>query len=658
MFKIVVGRKFAIFIFAMYLFFCFSFVSASWNNWAGYSINGDSTIDGGNGVFTNSSFLNRNTSNAYLTSEVSPYTYQSISFTPDSTGREYLVFPNGNYLQVYDSFMFLKSEINTNGNVKGQISAINNKIYGFWAVNSSLYSFRGYSFNATTSLFSKDLEINYTDLMNTTGVRCYSFANPLCLSWFFNGSSSSPLIYFRENYLNGTDNKKFAFVSDSYPLNVPTVDDWNKDGNSEVLGYSSNSIFINDLNSLNLIINWSEGATVGNSTIKRVITSALFGKIDSTPYDRLIVVLGSPYHVAVTHEAKYKIYKHDYSLLYQNVIATYSYGGLTADYINTYNVVLGDYNNDNYQDIVLSYQFGSNNVGDAVKVYRGYDGTVLYTNNNIFGKIVGGHFTPYTNSLNSLDIFLANGTNLYLINGLNFSNVFVYSINNIESVESSDLNFDGNNELIFSKTAYTGFFDFNNINSLPVINLVSYSPSLNIIVGQEIDAYVNATDIDSDVITYAVKCDNSENISSFGYNPIQACVYSNVGIKNLTVYVADSYHLNYNSFSQPVSVLISSTSCNNNGICESGETSSSCSNDCSGGSSNSIIGGGNDGSMALPSQLVNIDDENEGFLPSIYYSLIRFFSIILPFLIPIVSVFFLVLIAISLFMIVGKIFGK
>jgi hypothetical protein len=223
-----------------------------------------------------------------------------------SDGKNYLAFPNGNFLELYNQNVILFGQQGTDGNAKGQISALGsfggrtgNEIKGYWIYNDSQYAFRTYYVDTSTGLMTKQTEINFTDMKNTTGVRCYDLDQMTCLSWvwMFNDTYvENYTISIRKVYANGTYVDGVVFNSKYYPKNTPTIDDWNADGVFEALGYSSNDIWVVDINTLVTEFNKSEGKSFNNVTSGTyIISSAMFGKIDATPYDKLLVLKGLDY---------------------------------------------------------------------------------------------------------------------------------------------------------------------------------------------------------------------------------------------------------------------------------------------------------------------------------------------------------------------------
>ena len=632
--------------------------ASTWKYWGG-EINPIWFIQGeGNGVITNSSLINVNTSSSYIASD-NYVTLEPLVYSPNTSAnnQNYMIFPNGNYLQLYNKDMLLSSEINTGGYAKGQISASStfysgtgNEINGFWNVNSSMYKFVTYYFDSATQTFQNVYELNFTDNLNITGVRCYDFATPACLAWVFDWNTTYTNNYsisLRKIFNNGSYQDKLIENSAFVPINLPAIQDWDVDGVNEVLGYSSNDIWVANVDTLTSEINMSMGK-IGE--VNRIIGGATFYKPSLSPYYNLAVFMGSS-GVSTAHEVSLKVYKNDKSLLYSKTFASYAGGAVNHIEIPN-NLIVGDWNANNLDDLGLSYSSTLivPSYPSSIYIVNGYDGSTIFSKSGIDGHIIGAKLTPYSFAL-AYDVLTNDGSNLKIFSGNNFSNVTSYSLSTTNAIVA-DMDFNGGNDLIFYRSGLSGYLTANNINNNPTIYSLAFSPSTTIAVNIPLNILINASDNESDSILYSSVCGDGTNVTE-SLNSVQTCNYASAGTYTYTAYVRDGYHFTFNSFSYPITVTISGTICNLNGICDAGETSINCPSDCPVAPSGQYTTSNETGGMPLPIQLVDTSQEyaigqEVGFLPEIYYGLLGFFSNTLSPMIVMVFLFFIVLIIVAI----------
>ncbi len=124
----------------------------------------------------------------------------------------------------------------------------------------------------------------------------------------------------------------------------------------------------------------------------------------------------------------------------------------------------------------------------------------------------------------------------------------------------------------------------------------------------------------------------------------------------MSVGVRDAFHSTYDIFSQSILVTETGEVCDNDDICETeqGETYLNC-GDCS--APNTTTSSVN-GSLTLPTQLVDVSNTNQGLLPEIYFGTLGFMSSVLSPLIVLVFLILFVMIIITIAVIIKKIAVK
>ncbi len=331
---------------------------------------------------------------------------------------------------------------------------------------------------------------------------------------------------------------------------------------------------------------------------------------------------------------------------------------------------------DNLEDIYVTahkewHVTGINNSWTDFSVYRGYTGSVLMSNviadNQTSGTSYRSNISLVLSDMNGDDYedFIykygisdsGSGNVLWIVSGVDGSLIYEGDTSvSVSSCVPADLDFDGFFDVICSGSSGTTFFASGGTNQNPQIISVAYSPSLSVGVNETLSAIVTANDTEGDTILYREKCSNSESWSVVSTNPTRQCVYASVGTYNMSVGVRDAFHSTYDIFSQSILVTETGEVCDNDDICETeqGETYLNC-GDCS--APNTTTSSVN-GSLTLPTQLVDVSNTNQGLLPEIYFGTLGFMSSVLSPLIVLVFLILFVMIIITIAVIIKKIAVK
>jgi hypothetical protein len=598
-----------------------------------------------------------------------PEGYSNLSHTSN-----YVVVPTTNYLQIYDKNGVVLSEILTGANVMSQIDILDynqdgyaNEIEGVWKVNTTLAQYRVYLFNTTTSSLS--IHYSYDLFANTstyfTGMRrCGTGMGCLIIAQKINNTDYNNTFY--------TFNKTTIFSStlrNSYSLfNKPVAFyDMDNDGKIEYLTNSQNDVLIfNDDGTTRYYYTQS----VAQTTID---DSGMF-KPDATNQWKLYFL--STKRSATTSLTVYA-YKLDGTLYWSKAFTGGNYAYIQKATASVF---------DNYAGGVST----SNCYPSPT--YCWYEWWSPYTGGNDLGIVVtGGQFTSfYTQYINKIVLSGNDGSTLFedsvskVLGGDKFNNLypsliladtdkqagqdfnivlngFIYSIStynqnttpflnlNLSTPYSSctiaDLNLDGSLDLICSSNAVTQIWYSNTTNQNSVLSGVTYSPTGSTITNSDtLSMSASATDLELDVIIYAVKCGDTDTWHEQNYLSYLSCSPFAVGIYNVSVGVRDGYHTSYSSIiSKEISVIVGGGggtngtlyTCGNN-ICESslGENSVNCPVDCV-----AVIGGSTNGSVSIPYYLVDPDNSQRGILPELWLGFLSMLSYILfPMSVIIISV--------------------
>ena len=625
------------------------------------------------GVF-NSSVINSSINTGYgYAGHTQPLVHQGVIFVS-----------NGNYMEAYNSNLTLLDSLNTGGLLINQFGfvdfnndGINNEVAGIWNVTGTgKHTFRVYPFNFTSNKFlNKTYEYNLTSNFEETengvgednfpdmfglrcgGRNCYSVNQVLSggsLYENFTVYNNSGVFEKRLYFSNGTFMK---FGDDSLKGHFKTPIAWedvNIDGKNEYLVYTSNWV---------ALFNENGNATYYFHVNNFILDSKMFYSNNLWKIATLYVVNSGSINLVVTDAITNSVY---WSKTFSISPTAYGVGSIASSM-----AISDDFDGDpTDNEIFLIYEwFDGGNDHRVYDVLKGSNGNILNTQSSGFiGVTLMGYPPSASFTLADMDndgykdfVFFSTypqiSSNMTIYSP--HKNSFIYTVPSGESsCVPADVNIDGFLEIVCSDSTSNKtsvFFNNGLVNNNPVINSVSYQPSLVVNIGQGVSVVINATDSENNTIYYTHKCFDSDNFSADSLNYIQGiCSYDYIGFYNLTVGVSDHYHSNYNYFSQEINVTSAVIVCNNNGICESGEDSINCPNDCllnNNGNPQSSSNGG----ATIPTELVDTTNINQGLLPEIYYGTMGFLSNTINPVIILVFFIFFIFIILAIALIIKKI---
>lgn len=581
--------------------------------------------------------------------------HQSLVTQFNTNNQSFIVFPNNNFLQVYDKNLNLYGEIFTNGSAVGQIDIgdfnhdnLTNDVAGIWETASNIATFKVYTFNPNTHAFSSIFQENVTMAgFSTTGVRCISGANERCFSYLTNSSGGTNSIKFFIFYTNQSHSRgDVVTTSTQLPLEPPNFIDADLNG---VLDFALATNEKAGIHSETTNFTLFQSA-VSVSTNDAGIKYTRWVQADGSSTYKLIVgeqFTGTPSCTTNVRCSKISAYRTDTSSYWTPVQIINATDGTFA-LTEIQGIAIRDYDGDGFDDIWVTASTatidGNLRTGKTeFKILKGSSGAVLFgalSPLNITGNYPLSMLTIGRADSDSVFDFVASDANNTVVYSSNLNSTLFKTSTTVRNVTNNcviaDASFDTYNDIICSGKAGSRIYTNNNTNTNPTITSVSYNPSTSISTGTNLIVTITANDADSDSILYSIKCSNADSYGAEDGSNVKSCTYNSEGTFNNTVGVRDIFHGFKTEFSQLIVV--------------SNSTSPPVSNN---GTSTTASGG-----ITLPTELVSTTNTNTGLFPEIYYGLLAFFSNILSPLIVIVIVFLFVMSFIAVIAFVRVIVNK
>lgn len=606
------------------------------------------------------------------TGSVQPLVSSMSSENTSYGTKNYVIFPSGNNMQIYDEDLTLIDEISAGGKIVNQFDIIDydddglaNDVVGIFNVSGD-YHFKVFVYNFTTSLYETlndtDLNINSSNII--LGIRCQGGTCYYLTVYPYNSTDykanftiiNKTGIYESKLTLSGNDfNIPNAYVG-TYKEPLSWYD-FDNDGNDEWIAWTDR-----------FIVMFESDGTIEFNKINlyyRIRDVKPFRSQSGDNFWRIAVSTVDTYEI-VTIIA----YKLDGSILWTRIPPNL-YGGLMAisdDY---------DFDYSKYDNEIYIAGFRPSSTYISFVILKGYNGNILFTKTN--WNIGTAHFL--TSGLITIADMNNNGYKDFIYQqGVYdpFTNTLLNPFSTFDVSSNcvpADVNLDGFQEIICSNSAGSVIYFSTLENQNAYITSVIYNPSTVIQVNNSLIVTISATDTENNIpFYYGIKCNSTANWSADQTSPIFNCFYSELGTTINTVRVRDQYHSIYDEFSQIIDVTDIGAECNLNGICEAGigenyitclydcpcnfngicelgETYITCSADCP--TPTPTPTGYEE--IILPTQIVDVNNINEGLLPTIYYGILAFFNETLSPMILLIFVIFFILIILTLGTIIKKI---
>lgn len=595
--------------------------------------------------------------------------YQSVISDLNGT-QEYIVIQNGNYVQIYNQNLALFQEIFT-GSGLSQLSVTDfdhdgntNDIAGVWEINDTSWYFGVFTFNSTSFSLSQTFQKNYSGVVSKkiAGVRC-SGVN----CYFVNAGTNVSATYNSTfEWINSSTSNSFLLpitsnISNEYYQEPPSYTDVDGDGSLEFLTFSKHNVVLFRQDGTNL---WTYNTS---TTLYDFILGAKIFHPDATNVWKIAILEGHGASGEASHNHMI-VKRPDGTNLYTK---TFTYG-ISENYVTGALAISNDYDGDNLNDIyVLGYNDAFTSIFDSdiqINVLRGNDGTVLANRNmSDLGWNVG-HNTLHNfgltianlNSGSRDDLIMSYANHIIAFDISNNQTIFYFNTSQTKyGCVPADLYLRGSLDIVCSGINGTEVFYTNFTNQNAVINSVSYNPDILIPVNSQVDAFISASDPENNVIVFRHSCFNGDVFSADSFSSTQSCYYSAVGTYNMTVQAHDTYHLgDWVSFFQLITVTQTGSFCNNNGSCDAslGENTNNCPNDCP--ATPDTQQSGETGGSSLPTQIVDVNNMNQGLLPEVYFGTLGFLSNTIQPMIILIFMIFFVLIILTIAFIIKKVGNK